>query len=142
MRRIHRRRGSHLVEFALVFPVFWLLLAGMIDWGWLFYHRQMLDRAANAGCRSASLIDPGVDESAVPLVAATAQASMVNELERSGIECDSNTCTTDVYLTGDPPGRTLVCEVSYYYEPLLGVAVDEGWMRSGIGVRMEWQRWP
>jgi len=46
-------RGSTLVEFALVFPLFALLLFGSIEFGWYFYVEHTLQYATREGTRLA-----------------------------------------------------------------------------------------
>lgn len=50
-----RSRGQTLVEFALVFPVFILLLFGIIDVGRLVYLNSTLSQAAREGARAGSV---------------------------------------------------------------------------------------
>jgi Flp pilus assembly protein TadG len=52
-RRVHRRRGQALVEFALVAPIFFLLLLAVIEAGRFIYHYEMLNNATRAGVRYA-----------------------------------------------------------------------------------------
>lgn len=47
----HRSRGQAMVEFALVFPLFILLLAGMIDFGMGLYSYMTIINAARDGAR-------------------------------------------------------------------------------------------
>ncbi len=61
MLKIRRRRGARpasrgqsLVEFALVFPLFILLLAGMIDFGMGLYSYMTIINAARDGARLAA----------------------------------------------------------------------------------------
>lgn len=49
------RRGQNLVEFALVLPIFLLLVFGMIDVGRLVYMNSTLSQAAREGARVASV---------------------------------------------------------------------------------------
>lgn len=140
-----RRRGSNLIEFALLMPVFWLIIAGMIDMGWLFYHQAMLDTATNIGCRAGALVDPGDGESRIAEVRQTAEKAMVKELGKTpGTTCvaDEEKCTLSVSAFGDPPGRSLYCSVTRDFTPLLGIGATSTQLDSGIVVRMEWQRWP
>jgi Flp pilus assembly protein TadG len=53
----HRRRsrGQALVEFTLIIPVFFLLLAGMIDFGIGLYRYMTIINAAREGARVASV---------------------------------------------------------------------------------------
>lgn len=50
-----RDRGQTLVEFALVFPVFILLLFGLLDMGRFVYLNSTLSQAAREGARVASV---------------------------------------------------------------------------------------
>lgn len=136
-----RERGAHMVEFALIFPVFWLMLAGAIDLGWLFYHQSMLDRATAVGCRAGALIDPGLAENDISYVRAETEARVVEELELNpGVTC-AGVCSVSVDTFGQPPGRSLKCDVNYFFTPVAGVAVGELTLQSTMVVRMEWQRW-
>lgn len=49
-----RSRGQSLVEFALVIPVFFLLLAGVMDFGFMLYSRMTIINAAREGARVAA----------------------------------------------------------------------------------------
>ena len=48
-----RRRGQALVEFALVAPVFFLLLFSIVEFGRAMYYVQILNNAAREGARYA-----------------------------------------------------------------------------------------
>ena len=50
-----RRRGSAVVEFAVVLPLLLTILFGIIEYGYVFMVRQSLQHAAREGCRLASL---------------------------------------------------------------------------------------
>ncbi|HTC85547.1 MAG TPA: TadE/TadG family type IV pilus assembly protein [Candidatus Acidoferrum sp.] len=50
-----RSRGQSLVEFAIVFPIFMLVLAGLLDFGFLLYNRISVINAAREGARAASV---------------------------------------------------------------------------------------
>ena len=45
--------GQAMVEFALVLPIFLLILCGIIDFGWLFYNQLSLNNACREGARYA-----------------------------------------------------------------------------------------
>ena len=49
--RRHRGRGQTLVEFALVFPIFILLMAGIADFGFGLYQYMNVINAARIGAR-------------------------------------------------------------------------------------------
>jgi Flp pilus assembly protein TadG len=48
-----RMRGQAVVEFAIVFPIFFLILAGLLDFGFLLYSRITLINATREGARAA-----------------------------------------------------------------------------------------
>lgn len=48
-----RERGASLVEFAIVLPLFLLLIGGMVDFGRAFYTEVMLTNGAREGARTA-----------------------------------------------------------------------------------------
>jgi Flp pilus assembly protein TadG len=54
-RRLASERGSQLIEMALVLPVMLLLLAGIVDMGFLFKDYQVVTNAAREGARMAAL---------------------------------------------------------------------------------------
>ena len=59
------RRGANAVEFALVMPVLFALVTGMMDYSWVFMLRHGAMNAARVGVRVGSATDPaGSPESA------------------------------------------------------------------------------
>jgi Flp pilus assembly protein TadG len=58
--RLPRRRlerGTAAVEFALVFPVFLLMVLGTIDFGYFFFVSEIVANAAREGARAGSVVD-------------------------------------------------------------------------------------
>lgn len=55
MRKLFRRNedGQAMLEFALVLPIFLLILCGIIDFGWLFYNQLALNNICREGARYA-----------------------------------------------------------------------------------------
>jgi Flp pilus assembly protein TadG len=51
-----RSRGQSLVEFALVLPVFLMILSGIMDMGFLLYSRMTVINAAREGARVATIM--------------------------------------------------------------------------------------
>ncbi len=55
MSRLFRLRknekGQSMVEFALILPVLILIVAGIVDFGWLFWGKMTLTSAAREGAR-------------------------------------------------------------------------------------------
>ena len=51
--KCRREDGQAMVEFALILPIFLLILCGIIDFGWLFYNQLSLNNACREGARYA-----------------------------------------------------------------------------------------
>jgi Flp pilus assembly protein TadG len=71
-RNRHRSRGQSLVEFAMVLPIFMLILSGILDFGFLLYSRMGVINAAREGARAAVMVS---DYSTIPSVASGAAIS-------------------------------------------------------------------
>ena len=145
MTRSKHRRGANALEFALIFPIFWLLLGGAADLGWLFYHQSILDAATVVGCRAGAIVDPGWNETDMANVEQAANDAMIHVLDAyPGTYCDPHhdDCYLSVTPTGTAPGRSLICRVERDFTPIIGVAARPVRLHSAIAVRMEWQRWP
>ena len=56
-----RERGAAAVEFALIFPLLFLLVAGIIDFGRFFFSQIQLTNAAREGARAAIMMAPNSD---------------------------------------------------------------------------------
>jgi Flp pilus assembly protein TadG len=52
----HRTRGQTLVEFALVIPIFILVLSGILDFGFMLFSRMTVINAARDGARAAIVL--------------------------------------------------------------------------------------
>lgn len=51
--KLSRRRGQSLVEAAFVLPLFILLLAGILDFGWILANQLMVNNGSRDGARYA-----------------------------------------------------------------------------------------
>lgn len=51
--RRHRLPGQGMVEFALVAPLFFLMLFGVMEGGWLLFHNHQVSNASREGARFA-----------------------------------------------------------------------------------------
>lgn len=66
MRHRQARRGQTLVEFALILPIFLLMLFGLVDVGRIVYANSTLSQAAREGARLASVEAYWVGRSGTP----------------------------------------------------------------------------
>lgn len=137
------RRGSELVEFAVTFPFFLLMLCAIMDYSWYFYQRGVMTAAARAGCEAAGRGDP--DQEAVADVAA---AVMINSLAgQGGIDCGDEVyaceiSVEDFHLPPNNPPR-MVCSVTSNYRSLTGFLgdynADEGWGVVYLQEQLGWE---
>ncbi len=91
--RIHRKRrlGASAVEFAVVAPVFFLLVFGIIEFGRMVMVQQMMTNAAREGARRAVLSGATANEVNTTIVNYMASANL-------------NVTTTDITLDPTDPG--------------------------------------
>ena len=68
----NRKRGQAMVEFALVIPVFLLMLCAIADFGFALFSRMTVINSARDGARAAVML---TDHSTIPLVAGNAAKS-------------------------------------------------------------------
>lgn len=56
--------GQAMVEFALILPIFFLILGGIIDFGWIFHHQTVANNACREGARYAAIhsSEPGYNK--------------------------------------------------------------------------------
>ena len=46
-----RQRGLAILEMALILPLLFLLIMGVIEYGWLFFKNQQVSAVARSACR-------------------------------------------------------------------------------------------
>ncbi len=132
-------RGGAAIEFALILPVFVILLMTILEYGWLFYHRAALDSAANTGCRAGSLVDPGMGEANMTAVVTRVEDSTDTALTGLGIECGGR-CRTSVVAFGTGPARSIRCSLDFQFDPLVGAFLNPRTLESLQVSRLEYQR--
>ena len=116
---MYSRRGSQVVEFALILPIFLILTLGTVDITWYMLQRYTTIDAVASGCRTGALsgIDPEMDPSWI------AQMAIASNLEKTAmIDCALNTCLVDVDETSPytPKNRQIECRVDASVTPLSG----------------------
>ena len=67
-------RGASAVEFAIIFPVLFLVIAGIVDFGRFFFTSIQVTNAAREGARMA-VVMPGPSPNPVPSITARALAA-------------------------------------------------------------------
>jgi Flp pilus assembly protein TadG len=105
---LHAERGAELIEFAVAFPLLFFLVAGIVDFGFMFHNYEVVTNAAREGARVGILPN---------YTTADVQARVANYLTAAGL---TGTPTTNVSVktTTLPSGATikgLVVQVNYPY---------------------------
>jgi Flp pilus assembly protein TadG len=110
-RRRRADRGAELIELALVLPILLLVLAAIVDFGFLFQRWESLTNAAREGARIATL--PGYSGGA----GGDVEARIRNYLTATGMPAGPAVIPPVVYSTETlPSGRTVsVATVSVSY---------------------------
>ncbi len=126
-KRRERSRGQALVEFAIVLPVFFLVVAGMFDLGLGVYSDLTLVNAAREGARL-GVIDPG-NTSAIE----TRVRAMAGNLDSSKLKvtvaCERPSgssftpCSSPMWLPGDATKVTVDYKYSVFFPILFGTEI-------------------
>lgn len=110
-----RRSGLSAIEAALVLPIFFLLLFGLLEYGWMFLKSQQLNNAARNGVREG-------------IVHGSTAADVTTRIDQLMLEADLQDSGYSVVLTpNDPttlaPGEllTVTITVDYSSVELIGV---------------------
>ncbi len=103
-----KQKGAQAVEFALVLPVFILILFAVLDFGFLVYNKAIITNASREGARS------GVVLSAATWSAAAVRQTACNYARNALITVKTGTTTSTCTGTNDPvinvySGTTAVC---------------------------------
>ena len=114
--RRNRQKGQNLVEFALLAPVIFLLLFGIIDIGFALDHRLTLQHAVREGARFAA-----VHADCEAVQARTRERANDDELEVSVCYFKDETPVTSAAA-----GDTVKVTATYHYSfPLLGFTLPD-----------------
>jgi Flp pilus assembly protein TadG len=87
------RRGANAIEFALVMPVLFAIVTGIMDYSWVFMLRNGAMNAARIGARTGSVTAQGDDPNGA------AAASALEMWSRLGVGGDP---TIVAWRTGEP----------------------------------------
>jgi len=139
-----RSRGASAVEFALIMPFFFLLLFGIVDFGWYFFNQHTIQYATREGTRLALVGGTITDDDDNPL----SRVDSIVKTIRDNAEAAVNPADLriSIYPVGadysDPPnwsttlnagngGDYMRVRVLYTYDfltPLIGNLVPSGMM--------------
>ena len=106
LRRGRGEEGAAAVEFALVGPLLLLLLAGLFDFGWLFYWQHTVTNASRAGARYGvqanyplGVRTPHTDAEIQAIVKNNYGADLVVTVDTTGGNNPGNPCSVTVTKT-------------------------------------------
>ena len=135
-----KENGQAMVEFAIVLPVFLVLLFGIIEFGITFNHYLTLTDAVRAGARQAAVSRLVSDPAAVAEARVRSAAS--GSLSDAGLPAALPVTVTPYDpLTGQAKfvqGGDVTVKAQYKYSiDLLGFVVKSGWLTSETTERVE-----
>lgn len=109
-RRNRKQRGQSLVEFAMVAPLFLLMVFGMVDFGIGFYSWITVTNAAREGARLGAVQGT--------------QGEIVARVNASADQLDTTKMTVTVVNAQGLPGEAVAVDVDYDFQlmtPLAGL---------------------
>lgn len=99
--RRFRRRATALVEFALVAPMLFTILFGIVEYGYVYMVRQTMTNAAREGCR-------------VGILQSTSEADVLSIVDTMMAPTGVSTyATVFTPATADDPINTVVISTTY-----------------------------
>ena len=116
--RWRESRGAAAVEFALLVPIFLVIVFGIIDFGLMFYSKTVITNAAREGARTASLsgdldVTVAAATSAVGSLPGTAPVVTTVCKNATGGACTN--WVTGLSGVAAPSGGTVKVTVAYTY---------------------------
>ena len=111
-----KEEGQALVEFALILPIFLLLVVAIIDFGWIFYNTSRMTNAAREAARIIA-VDEAADIGSL-------KSSVRSNLTESIYVGDSVTVTIERKENGGDGYPVAKAYVSGRLKPLTGLLGD------------------
>ncbi len=139
MRHQRADRGAAMVEFALLLPVYLLLVFAILEYGWLMLSQASLGTAARDGCRQGAVVLPWVGSGSDGSID-TAQSVIDARLAELGLSCAQTTCEVTVAIEGDRPDQALTCDITRDYGPIIGLLPTPGQLTTTASTWLEYQR--
>ena len=120
-RRSTRKRGQAMVEFAMVLPIFMLVLSGVCDFGFMLYQRMTVINAAREGARAAAMVSSaGAIESTA--TGAAQSAAIQAGLTLSAVAVTCTHASTTIACTAAVVGDFVNVQTSYTYHTFFPLA--------------------
>lgn len=123
VKRRNRFRGQGLVEFALVGPLFFLMLLGTIEMGRLMWVSHELSSGTSEGARWASVRGARWEESNSAISDGDVEAVILARTSGLGSSLDVDLTYPD---SNKEPGSRVTAATTYQYQPMLGTFLGIG----------------
>jgi hypothetical protein len=133
-----QRRGVEAIEFAMILPIFIVILFSVFEFSYYIYQRGTAIDAARRGCHAAARLDPNVDD-----FAAQVDLRVTDVFSNSHLDCDDAAIDCQVALTllldSTPP--RIICDVTATHRTLTGLFTQADRVGSMNNVKMGLSRW-
>ena len=131
---LHRRRGSAQVEFALLLPVLMMFVYGIMEYGWMFFNRTVVQEAGRQGCRHGATLNVYDHD-----IETEVTDRMQDVLYSLGVDCGSVLCDIGVEVVGEVPTQRLRCTLGVDYAPLINAVPTAERLSAGYMYYLEVQ---
>ncbi len=123
--REKKERGQALVEFALLIPIFFVLLFAVVDFGMGFYSWITVTNSAREGARLGA-VHPPLDVASSPCFGKASLVQCIEDRVRvtAGLADQDTKMTVTIDGEQGPSGGSVVVKVDYGYDlitPLAGL---------------------
>ena len=125
--------GSAAVEFALIVPLFLMILFGIIEYGWMFYQQSNLASAVRDGLRQ------GVTVSQIASPDPRALAVKVAQADLLAVGIPSSDAVLSATYAGASPTKTMTLSVALTYRPLVGFVKTPAQLHYAMTMMLELQ---
>jgi Flp pilus assembly protein TadG len=132
------RRGANLMEFGLWLPALATLFSGVVDVSWMMSQYHNVVRAARDGARVGVAIIEDDETTRGEVITEAAEDHANDILTGVGMACGSG-CTVDANVVAVSGTDMLVVQVTYPYEPLIGLIPLRTSMTSTFSMMLQQQ---
>ena len=141
------RRGANAIEFALTLPLFITMTFGMMEFGYFFSRKALVNSIIGKACREASLVDSNNPPAAISgscggggdgCIEYQAEQTMTQLMANGGLSCT----TCDATVSGSVPEKRITCTIDTPHQDITGfyTAFFPTNLEAETSARLEWQR--
>ena len=126
-----RRRGSTAIEFALTLPLLFVIVAGILEYGWYLFQLSSVVHAVRDGTRIGVTVPM---EDGPEAIAATHARNVLAGL---GVPCGASGCTVEASLSPAGDITVMRLEIEVPYEPVVGLLPYPSSLRGHFTMMMQ-----